>query len=184
MSKRLILILGGARSGKSRLAQRLVEDMKGPVAYVATGEAGDQEMEDRIRAHRIGRPEAWSTIEAPLDVGQAILSDGSGASVYIVDCVTLLASNALMRLPDSRRWEGAEAVVMDQVRDLLAGYERSDANWIVVSNEVGFGLVPSNPLGRVYRDALGRANQRLAEAADIVYLSVAGLSLRLKGGKG
>ena len=98
-------------------------------------------MEDRILAHRTARPEAWSTIEAPLDVGQAILSDGSGASIYIVDCVTLLASSALMRLPDSRRWERAEAVVMDQVRDLLEGFERSDANWIVVSNEVGFGLV-------------------------------------------
>lgn len=183
MGKRLILVLGGARSGKSQLAQRLAQDLEGLVAYVATGEAGDKEMADRIRAHQIARPKGWITIEAPLDVGQAILRDGSGASVYIVDCVTLLASNALMRLADSRRWEEAQAAVIDRVQDLLDGFERSDAIWIVVSNEVGSGLVPPNPLGRAYRDALGAANQRLAEAADTVYLSVAGQPLRLKGGE-
>lgn len=180
MGKRMTLVLGGARSGKSTYAQRLAAERGQAVVYVATAEAGDGEMAARIAAHRTERPAHWQTIEAPRAVGAAIQSDAGQAEVILIDCLTLLANNVIVPLPESVTAQAAEAALNVEVEGLLNAYTANHAEWIIVSNEVGLGLVPPYPLGRVYRDALGRANQRLAAAADEVLFMVAGLPLKVK----
>jgi adenosylcobinamide kinase / adenosylcobinamide-phosphate guanylyltransferase len=180
MSRKMTLILGGARSGKSTLAQKMAGEGGRTVLYVATATAGDEEMAARIAAHRAERPAHWHTLEAPLQVGAAIVAAGVAAEVVLVDCLTLLANNVLGRLPETISAPEAEAALAVEVDGLLAAYVAGSADWIVVSNEVGLGLVPPYPLGRLYRDALGRANQRLAAASDDVLFMVAGLPLVLK----
>jgi adenosylcobinamide kinase/adenosylcobinamide-phosphate guanylyltransferase len=180
MSKKLTLILGGARSGKSAYAQKLAAGRGASVLYVATAEAGDGEMADRIAAHRAERPAHWKTLEAQRQVGDAIRLNRGEANIILIDCLTLLASNVIIPLPEPVTAQAAESALNAEVDDLLAAYAGSQAEWIVVSNEVGLGLVPPYPLGRVYRDALGRANQRLAAEADEVLFMVAGLPLKLK----
>jgi len=180
MSKTLTLILGGARSGKSTHAQQLARERgSDDVLFVATAQALDDEMAVRIAAHRADRPAAWRTLEAPRHVGEAILQAGPCA-VVLVDCLTLLVSNAVLVLSESASMAEAEAVALAEVDDLVAAYRRGMASWIVISNEVGLGLVPPYPVGRAYRDALGRANQRLAAEADEVLFMMAGLPLRIK----
>jgi adenosylcobinamide kinase/adenosylcobinamide-phosphate guanylyltransferase len=180
MSRSLTFILGGARSGKSAYAQRLAARPGQRVLYVATAEAGDDEMAARIAAHRAERPPDWDTVEAPRNVGAA-LRQAPAADVVIVDCLTLLANNLIVPLPEPVLGELAEAVLLGEIESLLDAYQATDAHWLIVSNELGLGLVPPYPLGRVYRDALGRANQRVAAAADNVLFMVAGLPLALKG---
>lgn len=180
MGKRLTLVLGGARSGKSTYAQRLAAERGEAVVYVATAEAGDGEMAARIAAHRAERPAHWQTIEAPRSIRAAIQSGAGQAEVILIDCLTLLANNVIVPLPESVTAQAAEAALTVEVEALLEAYAHSSAEWIIVSNEVGLGLVPPYPLGRVYRDALGRANQRLAAAADEVLFMVAGLPLKVK----
>ncbi len=181
MTKQFILILGGARSGKSAYAQKLALELGGPdVLYIATAQAFDEEMRARIAAHRAERPTGWHTLEAPSLIAAPVTEAIGGARVVLLDCVTLLASNAVLALGEEPLAQAAEAAMDVEVSALLAAYRESNATWIVVSNEVGLGLVPPYPLGRAYRDALGRANQRLAAAADRVLFMVAGLPLPLK----
>jgi adenosylcobinamide kinase/adenosylcobinamide-phosphate guanylyltransferase len=189
MARRLTLILGGARSGKSSYVQQLAAQRTGPVLYVATAEARDAEMAARIAAHRAERPAEWQTLETPIGAGEAIARALRAATpnpprVVLLDCLTLLANNVLGRLPDGTTAASAEAALMAEIEGLLAAYAACEAEWLVISNEVGLGLVPPYPLGRLYRDALGRANQRLAAAADIVLFMVAGLPLAVKGPPG
>jgi adenosylcobinamide kinase/adenosylcobinamide-phosphate guanylyltransferase len=181
VAKELILILGGARSGKSTYAENLARELGGAdVLYVATAQALDEEMQERIRVHRLQRPPGWRTLEAP-SLAAAWTPDAlDGAQVVLVDCMTLLATNAVLSVGEEPSYEEAEAALTRETDALLAAYAQGSASWIVVSNEVGMGLVPPYPLGRVYRDALGRANQRLAREADRVLLMVAGLPLGLK----
>ena len=180
MTRRLILILGGARSGKSTHAERLAREHQTPVLYVATAQAGDEEMAARIAHHRAQRPDHWITLEAPRAIGTAIRSSGVSAPVILIDCLTLLANNVIAPLPEPIEYDEAEQVLYAEIDDLLTAYAASEAEWIIVSNEVGLGLVPPYPLGRVYRDALGKANQRLAAVADEVLFMVAGLPLKVK----
>ncbi|MCI0397081.1 MAG: bifunctional adenosylcobinamide kinase/adenosylcobinamide-phosphate guanylyltransferase [Chloroflexi bacterium] len=180
-SKRLTLILGGARSGKSAYAQQLAQERGQAVVYVATAQPGDEEMAARIAAHRQARPAHWQTLEISLGVGEALRGSSDDADVILLDCLTLLASNVILALPEPTTTEAAEMALAQEVDSLLAAYAAGTAGWIVVSNEVGLGLVPPNLLGRAYRDALGRANQRLAQTADEVLFMISGLPLRLKG---
>ena len=174
----MTLILGGARSGKSALAEKIAHDSKTSVLFVATATAGDEEMASRIRRHRASRPAGWQTLEAPLNVGRSLTTNRAG--VVIVDCITLLVNNILLSLPESV----SEDTVMEKIRaemdGLIAAQASLGGRWLVVSNEVGLGLVPPYPLGRLYRDALGRANQILAAAASRVIFMVAGLPLTVK----
>jgi adenosylcobinamide kinase/adenosylcobinamide-phosphate guanylyltransferase len=180
MGKHLTLILGGARSGKSTYAQNLLEEDGRSVLFVATATAGDDEMAERIAAHQKSRPAHWKTVEAPLDVGKAIQNQPLSDWV-LIDCITLLASNILFTLPEPVD-EIAYRVKMDQeITGLLASYSQHAGEWVIVSNEVGLGLVPPYPLGRIYRDGLGRANQQLARAADTVLFLVAGIPMLVKG---
>ncbi len=177
---RLILILGGARSGKSTAAERLALELGGEsVLYIATAEANDEEMRERILVHQQSRPTGWRTIEAPLGVADK-LSQVALSEVVLLDCITLLASNLLLTLPEDCTQSQANDVVLTEIDALLALQQKQPAIWIVVSNEVGMGIVPPYRLGRLYRDALGAANQRLAQAADEVILMVAGLPWHLK----
>ena len=181
----LILILGGARSGKSAFAQKLARDLGGErVLFVATAEAGDDEMRERIAAHQQARPAGWRTLEALGDTGRAIVQAGASEPVVVVDCLTLLVSNAVLRLGEGPEVRAAEAAALAEVEGLLQAYRESGATIIVVSNEVGLGVVPDNPLARSYRDALGRANQALAAQCDKVYWLIAGLPVELRALQG
>lgn len=179
---KLTLILGGARSGKSAYAEKLAIEYAGQVTYIATAQALDQEMLQRVAAHRQARPAAWTTLEIPLGVGQALFAGAPLAGLVLLDCLTLLVSNLLMQVctPDDDVDETAgSALVDEEIESLLRAVRLSEADFIVVSNEVGLGLVPPYPLGRVYRDLLGRANQRLASQADQVIFMIAGIPMRL-----
>lgn len=174
----LTLVLGGARSGKSAFAQRLAEAYGRRILFVATAEAGDEEMARRIEEHRRARPASWRTVEEPLAVAQALRRGAGDAEAVVLDSLTLWVSNLLLRAEDAER--GVEGAV----DDLLAWVDEAEARCVVVSDEVGQGLVPEGPLGRRFRDLLGTANQRLAARAEKVYYVVAGLALPLKGPSG
>ncbi|MCL4506239.1 MAG: bifunctional adenosylcobinamide kinase/adenosylcobinamide-phosphate guanylyltransferase [Chloroflexi bacterium] len=176
----LIFILGGARSGKSTLAEQMAHERGGDdVLFVATAQAFDDEMRERITAHQLSRPSAWRTLEAPLQLAAALRSVPLAGAV-VVDCITLLASNILLSLPDDASQAQVNQAVATEIDAFIEVLKSSQSTWIVVSNEVGMGIVPAYRLGRFYRDALGMANQRLARAADRVLLMVAGLPWELK----
>lgn len=180
-SSRLTFLLGGARSGKSAYALELARRHGGDVLFVATATAGDDEMRARIAAHRAERPAHWRTLEAPRQVAAAIgqaLAERP-ADVVILDCLTLLTSNLLVQESAPNTEAAATAAVLAEVDALLACWREMGGHWIVISNEVGMGLVPPYPLGRLFRDVLGRANQRLAAAADETLFLVAGKPIRL-----
>jgi adenosylcobinamide kinase/adenosylcobinamide-phosphate guanylyltransferase len=178
---RLILVTGGARSGKSALAEQLAETLGGDqVLFVATAEARDEDMARRIAAHRLSRPAAWLTEEAPREAGRRLRAALGGRRVAVVDCLTLLVSNTILTLGDSPSLAEAESLVAREIDDLIEACDATSATVIVVSNEVGLGLVPINTLGRVFRDTLGRANQSLAARAESVYMLVAGIPIDLK----
>jgi len=185
MSGKITLILGGARSGKSAYAQQQAEASAGNVLFIATAQAYDEEMKTRIEDHRKNRPAHWFTLEAPHAVGRAFLAwqdehPQIEPSILILDCMTLLVSNLLLSLPEPLQDESVNRVIHEELDELLHAIGQSSAEWIIVSNEVGLGLVPPYPLGRFYRDALGRVNQRLAAAAEKVIFLVAGLPMRIK----
>lgn len=176
----LTLILGGARGGKSRAAEEMARERGGAdVLFIATATPGDDEMRRRIEAHRQARPAGWRTLEAERDLA-GHLSGVELPRVVLLDCVTLLVANILLGFPEGAPQSEVTMAVSAEIDALLAVQRAGEAAWIVVSNEVGMGVVPPYPLGRAYRDALGSANQRLAAAADTVILMVAGLPWVLK----
>ncbi|MBI4289747.1 MAG: bifunctional adenosylcobinamide kinase/adenosylcobinamide-phosphate guanylyltransferase [Chloroflexi bacterium] len=186
MDGKLTFILGGTRSGKSQLAVELASQRAENVLFVATAEPGDDEMRRRIGDHRRSRPPNWRTLEAPLGVGPALTRAFRSEGAVIVDCLSLLVSNILVQScsptpPGDMDVARAEKSVTTEMQQLLEATARLNASFIVVSNEVGMGLVPDNPLGRIYRDLLGLANQSVARSATEVILMVAGLPWRLKG---
>lgn len=177
---KLTFILGGARSGKSSYAQKLAEDSGKVVTFIATAQALDQEMSARIQKHQSERPQQWQTLEIPFDIASRFKEIKS--EVVILDCITLLVSNLLMQFvkDDLVEEEPFMKEVQKEIEDLLSAIRESDQYWIVVSNEVGLGLVPPYPMGRVYRDLLGWANQRLAKEADEVLFLAAGIPMKVK----
>ena len=183
MKGKCILILGGVRSGKSQLAQELASRLGGPVLFVATGEALDEEMEERIRAHKDARPSGWRTVEAAVGVGRRIREQAGDAHVVIVDCLTLLVSNVIGRCGEPEKVDAgvASTEVAAETAELAGCIGDTGATFILVSNEVGMGLVPDSRLGRIYRDCLGRANRDLAQRADVVIFMVAGIPMTIKG---
>jgi adenosylcobinamide kinase / adenosylcobinamide-phosphate guanylyltransferase len=176
-----MLILGGARSGKSSHAQRLAHESGKSVTYLATAQALDEEMLERIQNHRAERPADWDTLEAPYNIALHVSQIKS--AVIILDCVTLLVSNVLMQFAKNDLVEEAPfmSAVQMEIEELIAKIHEHDQDWIVVSNEVGLGLVPAYQMGRVYRDAIGWANQRLAREADTVLFMAAGIPMVVKG---
>jgi len=177
LAKQIILLLGGARSGKSYYAQQLAVELGGKVLFVATGEALDEEMHARIAQHKKDRPKIWRTLEINTDLSKKIEGEIRDAQVVIIDCITLLISNLLQGKPDNFR---AEKFVQAEINNLIESMDKLDASFIIVTNEVGMGLVPDNKLGRIYRDLLGKANQLLAAHATEVYLMLACLPVQVK----
>ena len=170
MTHHSLLVLGGARSGKSRYSQARAEALERDLVFVATAEPLDREMAARIERHRADRGPRWATIEAPLDLAAVIATEARTDRVLLIDCLTLWASN----LMHAGRDEDEEA---DR---LAAAIAAANGPLILVTNEVGLGIVPENPLARRFRDVAGRINQRVAAAVTEAVLVVAGLPLRLK----
>ena len=165
----LTLLLGGARSGKSAHAEKLVTAAPAPWIYIATAQAYDDEMTERIALHRVRRAEGWHTVDAPLDLCGAI-AGVPDARPLLIDCLTLWLSNHLL----------AEHDVETESEKLAQILAKPRGNWVVVANEVGLGIVPDNALARKFRDAAGRLNQKVAAKADRVLFMVAGLPLQVK----
>jgi len=167
---RVTLVLGGARSGKSRYAETLIEAAASAGTYCATAEPGDAEMAARIAAHRARRAAFWRTIEASLGLAETIVAEARAERPLLVDCLTLWLSNLM----------GAGRIVEHEAKTLCAALRAARGPVVLVANEVGMGLVPQTPLGRDFRDAAGRLNQEIAAFADRVVFIAAGLPLMLK----
>lgn len=178
---KLTFILGGARSGKSAYAQRLAEETGKAVTFIATAQALDDEMSTRIQKHRAERPVNWETLEVPLAISAHTKQIKS--EVVILDCITLLVSNLLMQFVQDDLVNEApfKLAVQKEVEELIAAMRGQGRDWIIISNELGLGLVAPYQMGRVYRDWLGWANQRLAREADNVILMMAGIPMVIKG---
>lgn len=180
---KLIYVTGGARSGKSSFAENIARQYE-KVVYIATAMRTDSEMEDRIRRHRASRPSAWRTIEAYKALEQELLKVTEDA--VLIDCLTVMTTNLMFDCPFDHNQlslddiENMEQFVQKEIQNLLAGVKISSADVIVVSNEVGMGLVPEYALSRAFRDIAGRVNQTVAAAADEAWFLVSGLPLRLK----
>lgn len=176
--KKVIFIFGGARSGKSRFAQELAGKLGKEVLFVATAEPRDEEMRARIEEHKKLRPPHWRIAELINDIAKGIEAQSGDAEVVVVDCLTLLVSNLLTR---GVNYAQAEEQVMAEINELINCMDRLSVSFIIISNEVGMGIVPENELARYYRDLLGKVNQLISHKADQVYLMVAGTPLKIKG---
>ena len=174
------LIIGGARSGKSTYAQEIASKSGVSVLFVATAEAGDEDMKKRIEVHRKSRPAKWATLEATTNIGRQITENIGKAQIVIIDCITLLVNNIFMQYDETTDTDLAEKEVMTEIDELTDCIDRTDARFIIVTNEIGLGVVPADRVSRLYRDVLGRANQRLAQYADEVYLLTAGIPIAIK----
>ena len=176
--RKLTFIIGGARSGKSAYAQKIAGESEGSVLFVATAQPLDDEMRRRIEQHRQNRSPDWQTLELPANVGRRLLAQRAAADVLVLDCITLLISNVLLQTspdldaPDEAAARGAAEAEVD---GLLKAHAELGGHWVVVSNEVGQGVVPAYPAGRLFRDLLGWVNQRMAAEADEVIWMVAGI---------
>lgn len=180
-----IFVTGGARSGKSRFAEERAAGSGQPVTYLATMQAGDDELAARIQRHRERRPGVWGTVEAPIDVLGALESSADGDTV-LLDCLSLWVSNLLFAATADHGawavddWERFVTGAVEASTRVIEAQQRRAGTLIVVTNETGMGIVPADALSRYYRDALGLVNQAFATPADEAYLLVGGLPLRLK----
>ena len=170
---KIIFITGGARSGKSRLAESIARNFGAPLCYIATGQSNDTEMAERITEHRDRRGAIWQTFEEPLELVHAISARNGQYGAMLVDCITLWLSNLLFL-------HNEPGTVLREVRVLAESFPHLETTLILVSNEVGMGIVPENALARTFRDLAGKANEILAEAADEVHVVFSGIPLRLK----
>ena len=174
MDKRLILVTGGCRSGKSQFALDFANRHFRKKLYLATCEALDEEMAKRIEDHKKRRGSDWQTVEEPTKIADAMRQHGNNTEVILLDCITLWLSNLLLR-------QKSDHEIMSEVNQLVNTVAQSQTSFIFVSNEVGMGIVPVDPLGRRFRDLSGMANQKIAEAADRVVFMVSGIPTFLKG---
>jgi adenosylcobinamide kinase/adenosylcobinamide-phosphate guanylyltransferase len=174
MEKRIILITGGCRSGKSRFALDYANRRFSKKIYLATAEVLDEEMGLRVENHKRARGPEWQTVEEPLGIVEKIVAYGDKAEAILLDCLTLWLTNLLLKWDDDSK-------IMNEVERLAEALKQVRATLIVVTNEVGMGIVPDNPLGRRFRDLSGMTNQTIAQAADTVVFMVSGLPLFLKG---
>ena len=178
---KLIFITGGARSGKSTFAERMAISLGESVAYLATAQPLDEEMTFRIKKHREKRLNTWKTYEETIEVSELVSHLGLEKEVILIDCLTLLTSNLLLREEDKIEDPECQEEILLEIKKLAEISFKVPAQVIIVSNEVGMGLVPDNTLGRVYRDILGRANSIIADKADEVFIMVSGIPLKIKG---
>ncbi|SET32656.1 adenosylcobinamide kinase /adenosylcobinamide-phosphate guanylyltransferase [Natronincola peptidivorans] len=182
----ITLVTGGARSGKSSFGESLLKDIKGNVLYVATAEAFDDEMKDRIEKHRKGRADNWITLEGYKNIPQVILSSKEKISAVFLDCITIMITNLM--LEESIDWDHASQIQIDSLErkitevmiDLIAGLKALEIPSVLITNEVGLGIVPENKMTRIFRDIAGRINQYIAKEANCVYFVVCGIPNKIK----
>jgi adenosylcobinamide kinase/adenosylcobinamide-phosphate guanylyltransferase len=185
----ITLVTGGARSGKSAFAESTAEHSHA-VVYVATAQPCDEEMAERIARHRHRRPTHWRTLESPLNLWRDIKTVSGDTELVLVDCIAVWCANRLLTLGEeiTREWwrkcESLEAELLGEIREGMKYTRGMSWEMVIVTNEVGFGVVPPTPMGRAYRDMLGRINQLLAQEADQVIMLVAGIPLYIKGKRG
>ncbi len=179
---RLVLVTGGARSGKSSFAERYVAAHGERIAYIATAQIFDDEMRYRVKLHRARRPAAWQTYEAPFDAENAIAEAAKTHDALLFDCLTVYLSNLLCQLPEEqlKDEDAVYKLAQDAAQKLISAAQASGALCVFVTNEVGAGIVPENALARLYRDIAGLTNQAFARAAEEVYLTVSGIPVELK----
>jgi len=183
---RILLVTGGARSGKSRFAEQLIAGMGTNIAYIATARPLDDEMRERIAQHQLQRPAAWRTFEAPEQPSTVIGEAGAEWDGLLLDCLTVMTTNLILAQPvdwehpDVARLAEVEAEVLAEIEAIVSAVAGSRADLVAVTNEVGCGIVPLSPLSRFFRDCAGRVNQRMAAAAAEVYLVVSGIPVRIK----
>lgn len=183
---KIILVTGGARSGKSSFAENMARKLGDFILYVATSIAFDEEMKLRIKKHREQRPEQWETLEAYKDMDINLKDKLEGKSGIMLDCITIMLTNIM--LEENLDWNSLQSAeilelekkVNDEIYKLIDVINSSNKTFILVTNEVGMGIVPENALSRVFRDMAGRVNQLLAKAADEVYFCVSGIPMKIK----
>ena len=184
MKSTIILCSGGARSGKSEFAEQLALSLKGRKAYVATGQAFDDEMKDRIKKHQLRRGKEWITFEIPLHLHESWEQIKNISDVILIDCLTMFTSNHVFAHGDINTQEDAnriESIILKELRLLLQEINNSnDKTVIFVTNEIGLGIVPENKLARYFRDITGRVNREVASAANKMYLTISGVTIELK----
>lgn len=184
MKSTIILCSGGARSGKSEFAEQLALSLKGRKAYVATGQAFDDEMKDRIKKHQLRRGKEWITFEIPLHLYKNWEQIKNVSDVILIDCLTMFTSNHVFAHGDINTQEDAnriESIILEEMRLLLQEINNSnDKTVIFVTNEIGLGIVPENKLARYFRDITGRVNREVASAANKMYLTISGITIELK----
>lgn len=184
MKSTIILCSGGARSGKSEFAEQLALSLKGRKAYVATGQAFDDEMKDRIKKHQLRRGKEWITFEIPLHLHENWEQITNVSDVILIDCLTMFTSNHVFAHGDINTQEDAnriESIILEELRLLLQEINNSnDKTVIFVTNEIGLGIVPENKLARYFRDITGRVNREVASAANRMYLTISGVTIELK----
>ena len=184
MKSTIILCSGGARSGKSEFAEQLALSSKGRKAYVATGQAFDDEMKDRIKKHQLRRGKEWITFEIPLHLHENWEQIKNVSDVILIDCLTMFTSNHVFAHGDINTQEDAnriEFIILEELRLLLEKINNSnDKTVIFVTNEIGLGIVPENKLARYFRDITGRVNREVASAANKMYLTISGVTIELK----
>lgn len=184
MKSTIILCSGGARSGKSEFAEQLALSLKGRKAYVATGQAFDDEMKDRIKKHQMRRGKEWITFEIPLYLHKNWEQIKSVSDVILIDCLTMFTSNHVFAHGDINTQEDSnriESIILEELRLLLQEINNSnDKTVIFVTNEIGLGIVPENKLARYFRDITGRVNREVASAANKMYLTISGVTIELK----
>ena len=186
---KMILVTGGARSGKSAFAEQLARESCGSVAYIATAEVWDEEMAVRVKKHQDSRPASWDTYEGYQDLGTRLIQWGQQYETVLIDCVTMLLTNGIFdrigaQDPDTLTKEQVaelEEEAATTIQELIRGIQETACNVVLITNELGSGVVPEHLLGRVFRDMAGRANQMLAQAMPQVCLMVCGLPLMVKG---
>ena len=174
MNKKIIFITGGARSGKSRFAEELARQFPGAKAYLATAQALDEEMAERVRRHRKNRAADWRTLEEPLEVPECIASEGNWFDLILLDCLTLWVSNLMMAAKK-------EEEILEKGDLLVQACRKAKGSVILVGNEVGMGIVPVNAQARMFRDLSGLIQQKVAREADEVYFMVSGIAQKIKG---
>ena len=184
MKSTIILCSGGARSGKSEFAEQLALSLKGRKAYVATGQAFDDEMKDRIKKHQLRRGKEWITFEIPLYLHKNWEQIKNVSDVILIDCLTMFTSNHVFAHGDINTQEDSnsiESIILEELRLLLQEINNSnDKTVIFVTNEIGLGIVPENKLARYFRDITGRVNREVASAANKMYLTISGVTIELK----
>ena len=184
MKSQIILCSGGARSGKSEFAERLALATAGRKAYVATGQAFDEEMIDRIKKHQARRGEIWNNFEVPLHLAKECQNISQTADVILIDCLTMFTTNHMMAHGSIQGQQDAnqlEATVLTELETLLAAINSCEGKTVIfVTNEIGLGIVPDNKLARYFRDIAGRVNRTVATAADKLFLTISGVTIELK----